>query len=180
MSRGRFLCILVLMSDVLLVRACVLFKKDRAPLIISGKKKTLLTSHFALKANSVHCKCKCTPPFWICRSCHVCLHHGVLLFPCSKGSLPVPFVNFFDHYDERNDCNKTTRKQLCQRGSQHAHSIRLHSMMYTASERFIRLTAESKNASQDPDGGSHSKTEIALDWWYVAVAQLRAVTYLHW
>lgn len=144
-------------------------------------------SQFALKANSVDYRCnKCTPPLWICRPCHVCLHHGVLLFLCSKGSLPVPFVNFFDHNDEQNDCNKTTRKQLCHQGCQHSHSIRLYSMMYSASElkqssrRFLRLTAESNSTSQDPDGGSHSKTETTFHWRYVAVAQLCAVTYPHW
>lgn len=41
MLGGRFLCSLVLMSDVPLVRVCVLFKKDQAPLIISGKKNTV-------------------------------------------------------------------------------------------------------------------------------------------
>lgn len=40
MLRGRFLSSLVLMSDVLLVRVCVLFEKDHLPLIISGKKNT--------------------------------------------------------------------------------------------------------------------------------------------
>lgn len=45
---------------------------------------------------------------------------------------------------------------------------------------FVRLTAESQSAGQDPDGGSHSVAQGTFHWCHVAVAQLSAVTYFHW
>lgn len=42
------------------------------------------------------------------------------------------------------------------------------------------LTAECQHANQDPDGGSHPISMVAVVGWYIAVAQLRAVTHFHW
>ncbi len=65
-------------------------------------------------------------------------------------------------------------------GTKLDNNIRLYRLTDFFIWGLVRLTAESKNAAQDPDGGSHPVTEGTFFWCDVAVAQLCAVTYSHW
>lgn len=107
----------------------------------------------------------------------VCLHHGVLLFFCCRrlGSLLILFFDAFNNYDEQNNCKRSKRKKgesglpRYQTAQFNVHSL-----------GFIKLTAESQHANQDPDGGSHPINMVERGRCYVAVAQLCAVAHFHW
>lgn len=120
------------------------------------------------------------------KNVYMSLHHSVLLFLCSLGFPLVPFINAFDHYDEHNNCKKTRGRKRWPQGTkrrQCCHNIRLHNATELVLQTFrmcVRLTAESQNASQDSDSGSHSISKRFPNRCNIAVPQFCAVTHSHW